>query len=105
MKVSDLQHHELFTTAALAEGADPATTPVADYMTAAPEVLRPDSELVDAAHPMLELGIRHLPIMRGEAIGSGRRPPGCCCVTTSSRSRSSPAAGRSAWSPAATCCA
>jgi CBS domain-containing protein len=104
MKVSDLQHHELFTaqadeslevaadrmnwhqvgalpvlegqhlvgivterdvTAAVAEGADAATTPVSDYMTPAPEVLRPDSELADATHRMLELGIRHLPIVRG----------------------------------------
>ena len=104
MKVSDLQHHELFTaqadesldvaadrmnwhqvgalpvlegqhlvgiiterdvTAAMAEGADPVITPVSDYMTPAPEVLRPDSDLADAAHLMLELGIRHLPIVRG----------------------------------------
>jgi CBS domain-containing protein len=103
MKVSDLQHHELFTaqadesldvaadrmnwhqvgalpvlegqhlvgiiterdvTAAMAEDADPVITPVADYMTAAPEVLGPDSELADAAQRMLELGIRHLPIVR-----------------------------------------
>ena len=103
MKVSDLQHHELFTaqtdesldvaadrmswhqvgalpvlegqhlvgiiterdvTAAMAEGADAVTTPVSDYMTPAPEVLKPDSELADAAHLMLELGIRHLPIVR-----------------------------------------
>jgi CBS domain-containing protein len=52
-------------TAALAEGADPATTPVSDYMTPAPEVLGPDYELADAAHLMLELGIRHLPVVRG----------------------------------------
>lgn len=52
-------------TAAMAEGADPVITPVSDYMTPAPEVLRPDSELADAAHLMLELGIRHLPIVRG----------------------------------------
>ena len=52
-------------TAAMAEGADPVTTRVEDYMTPAPEVLGPDSELADAAHQMLELGIRHLPIMRG----------------------------------------
>jgi CBS domain-containing protein len=107
MKVSDLQHHELFTaqadegldvaadrmswhqvgalpvlegqqlvgiiterdvTAAMAEGADPVITPVSDYMTAAPEVLRPDSELADAAHLMLELGIRHLPIVRSGCL-------------------------------------
>ena len=109
MKVSDLQHHELFTaqadesldvaadrmnwhqvgalpvldgqhlagiiterdlTAALAEGADPETTLVSDYMTPAPKVLQPDSELADAAHLMLELGIRHLPIARsGHLVG------------------------------------
>jgi acetoin utilization protein AcuB len=39
-------------------------------MTAAPEVLRPDSELADAAHLMLEMGIRHLPIVRsGRLVG------------------------------------
>ncbi|HZA83957.1 MAG TPA: CBS domain-containing protein [Actinomycetes bacterium] len=104
MKVSDLQHHELFTaqadesldvaadrmnwhqvgalpvlegqhlvgiiterdlTAALAEGADPITTLVADFMTAAPTVLQPENELAEAAHLMLELGIRHLPVVRG----------------------------------------
>jgi CBS domain-containing protein len=103
MKVSDLQHHELFTaqadesldvaadrmnwhqvgalpvlegrqlvgiiterdvTTAMAEGADAVTTPVSDYMTPAPEVLQPDSELADAAHRMLELGVRHLLIVR-----------------------------------------
>jgi CBS domain-containing protein len=104
MKVSDLQHQELFTaqadeslevaadrmnwhqvgalpvlegqhlvgiiterdlTAALAEGTDPVTTPVADFMTAAPTVLQPENELAEAAHLMLELGIRHLPVVRG----------------------------------------
>jgi CBS domain-containing protein len=109
MKVSDLQHHELFTaqadesldvaadrmswhqvgalpvlegqhlvgiiterdvTAAMAEGADPVLTPVSDSMTAAPEVLLPDSDLADAAHLILELGIRHLPIVRsGHLVG------------------------------------
>ena len=54
----------------MAEGADPVTTPVSDYMTPAPEVLRPDSELADAARVMLELGVRHLPIMRdGRLVG------------------------------------
>jgi CBS domain-containing protein len=54
--------------AAIAEGADASTTPVSDYMTSAPEVLGPDSELSDAAHVMLELGIRHLPIMAGSRL-------------------------------------
>jgi CBS domain-containing protein len=52
-------------TAAVAEGADPAMIPVSDYMTPAPEVPGPDSELADAARVMLELGVRHLPIMGG----------------------------------------
>jgi CBS domain-containing protein len=52
-------------TEAVAEGADPAATPVSDYMTPAPEVLRPDSELAEAAHTMLALGVRHLPVMQG----------------------------------------
>jgi signal-transduction protein with cAMP-binding, CBS, and nucleotidyltransferase domain len=43
MKVSDLQHHELFTA---------------------------QSELADAADLMLELGIRHLPVVRsGRLVG------------------------------------
>ena len=57
-------------TAALAEGADSVRTPVSDYMTAAPEVLGPDSEFADAAHRMLELGVRHLPVVRsGQLVG------------------------------------
>jgi CBS domain-containing protein len=57
-------------TAALAEGVDPAVTPVSDFMTPAPEVLQPDSELTEAAHLMLELGIRHLPVVRsGRLVG------------------------------------
>jgi CBS domain-containing protein len=57
-------------TAAMAEGADPVLTPVSDYMTPAPECLGPDSELADAAHLMLELGIRHLPVVRsGQLLG------------------------------------
>ena len=67
-------------TAALAEGADPAATPVADCMTPAPEVLRPDSDLADAAHTMLRLGVRHLPVMQGGRLVGGavhaRRPRG-----------------------------
>ena len=109
MKVSDLQHHDLFTaqadesldvaadrmswhqvgalpvfegqqlvgiiterdlTAAVAEGMDPTGTRVSDYMTPAPTVLGPDSELAEAAHTMLELGVRHLPVVRsGRLVG------------------------------------
>jgi CBS domain-containing protein len=57
-------------TAALAEGADPASTPVSAYMTPAPAVLGGDSDLAEAALKMLELGVRHLPIVqRGRLVG------------------------------------
>jgi CBS domain-containing protein len=57
-------------TAALAEGADPAVTPVSEYMTPAPEVLQPDRELTEAAELMLQLGVRHLPVVRsGRLVG------------------------------------
>jgi CBS domain-containing protein len=39
-------------------------------MTAAPTVLGPDSELAEAANKMLELGVRHLPVMQsGRLVG------------------------------------
>ena len=50
-------------TAAVADGANPAATRVADYMTPAPAVLGPGSELAEAARAMLELGVRHLPVV------------------------------------------
>jgi CBS domain-containing protein len=57
-------------TAALAEEADSTLTPVSDYMTPAPEVLRPDSDLAEAARQMLQLGVRHLPVVqRGRLVG------------------------------------
>jgi CBS domain-containing protein len=37
-------------------------------MTLAPTVLGPDSELAEAAHKMLELGVRHLPIVQGRRL-------------------------------------
>jgi CBS domain-containing protein len=55
-------------TAAMAEGTDPVTTRVEEFMTPAPEVLGPDSEFADAAQLMLELGIRHLPVVRGGCL-------------------------------------
>ena len=47
------------------------TTPVSDYMPPAPEVPGPDSEPADAARVMLELGVRHLPIMGGGRLVGG----------------------------------
>ena len=40
-------------------------TPVSDYMTPAPEVLGPTASSPTRPIVMLELGVRHLPIVRG----------------------------------------
>jgi len=51
--------------AAIADGADPATTKVADYMTDRPVTVRPDEDLEVAARRMATLGVRHLPVVDG----------------------------------------
>ncbi len=55
-------------TAAIAEGADPATTRVADYMTDRPITVAPDDDLGVAAQRMAELGVRHLPVVDGNRL-------------------------------------
>jgi CBS domain-containing protein len=54
--------------AALAEGADPKTTRVADYMTELPITVSPDDDVKVAAHRMAELGVRHLPVVDGQYL-------------------------------------
>ncbi|HZD74327.1 MAG TPA: CBS domain-containing protein [Actinomycetota bacterium] len=54
--------------AALAEGADPRTTLVADYMTELPVTVAPGDDLTVAAHRMAELGVRHLPVVDGQYL-------------------------------------
>jgi CBS domain-containing protein len=54
--------------AALADGADPATTKVADYMTGKPVTVRPDEDVEVAARRMAELGVRHLPVVDGRRL-------------------------------------
>jgi len=54
--------------AALAEGADPATATVADYMTDQPVTVAPDDDLAVAARRMAELGVRHLPVVDGHQL-------------------------------------
>jgi CBS domain-containing protein len=51
--------------AALADGVDPASTPVADYMTDRPVTVRADEDLEVAAGRMAALGVRHLPVIEG----------------------------------------
>jgi CBS domain-containing protein len=55
-------------TAALAEGADPATTRVADYMTEQPVTVAPNDDLEVAARRMAEIGVRHLPVVDGNRL-------------------------------------
>jgi CBS domain-containing protein len=55
-------------TAALAEGANPATTRVAEYMTEQPVTVAPDDDLELAARRMAELGVRHLPVVDGNRL-------------------------------------
>lgn len=54
--------------AALAEGADPGTATVADYMTDRPVTVAPDDDLAVAARRMAELGVRHLPVVDGHRL-------------------------------------
>jgi CBS domain-containing protein len=55
-------------TAALAEGTDPATTRVAEYMTEQPVTVAPDDDLEVAARRMAEFGVRHLPVVDGNRL-------------------------------------
>lgn len=52
-------------TRAFADGVDPATTPVGAYMTEDPVTVTPETDAAAAAATMLELGLRHLPVMEG----------------------------------------
>lgn len=54
--------------AALAEGADPATATVADYMTDRPVTVAPDDDLAVATRRMADLGVRHLPVVDGHQL-------------------------------------
>ncbi|HVS05820.1 MAG TPA: CBS domain-containing protein [Candidatus Dormibacteraeota bacterium] len=53
---------------AIADGADPEVTPVASYASFRPAAAEPDEDIRDVAARMLELGVRHLPVVRGTDI-------------------------------------
>jgi CBS domain-containing protein len=55
-------------TAAVADGVDPARTLVRGLMTPAPATVAPGDELADAARTMVELGVRHLPVVDGDRL-------------------------------------
>ena len=51
----------------IAEGRDPAATPLEDVMTANPRTITPDRPLGHALHMMHEGGFRHVPVVEGGA--------------------------------------
>jgi CBS domain-containing protein len=56
---------------ALADGADPESETVADYMTATPASIHPEAEVHEAAALMFELECRHLPVVSGDGAVLG----------------------------------
>ncbi|MFH1105401.1 MAG: CBS domain-containing protein [Actinomycetota bacterium] len=55
---------------AMAEGADPDTAVVTDWMADAPDTFSPDVDVDEAARWLLEVGYRHMPVMAdGELLG------------------------------------
>lgn len=55
---------------AIAEDADCATATIGEYMSTQPVTIEADADLHDAAHRMLEGGVRHLPVLdAGEVVG------------------------------------
>jgi CBS domain-containing protein len=55
---------------AMADHADPVTTPISRYMTPEPFTASPDDDSLMVARRMIDLGVRHLPVVRdGEVIG------------------------------------
>jgi CBS domain-containing protein len=53
---------------AVAEGHNPASTTVSVAMTTDPRTISPGQPAEEAASTMLELGIRHLPVVEGSRI-------------------------------------
>lgn len=49
----------------LAQGLDPATTPLAEVMTSKVMTITPERPLLQALHIMHENGFRHLPVVQG----------------------------------------
>ena len=53
---------------ALRDGVDPRTTRVRDYMTRSPATASVEDESDTVARTMVRLGVRHMPVVRGEKI-------------------------------------
>jgi len=55
---------------AIAEGVDPETALVTDWMADTPDTFSPDVDIDEAARWLLEVGYRHMPVMAdGELLG------------------------------------
>jgi CBS domain-containing protein len=55
---------------AVADGADPRVSVVADYMSAEPIVVDADATVAEASRVMIDAGIRHLPVLdHGRMVG------------------------------------
>lgn len=52
----------------IADGVDPERARVEDYMTGEPITVTPETRASDAAQIMLEIGVRHLPVVRDEHL-------------------------------------
>src|SRR5207244_12870897 len=55
-------------TRAVAEGADVTTAMVLDFMTGRPYVVHPDDDVAEATALMLEVGVRHLPVVENNEL-------------------------------------
>jgi len=54
----------------LAEGRDPAATPLADVMTPRPDTMPPGVSAIDALRQMEDCGYRHIPVVEnGKVVG------------------------------------
>jgi citrate synthase len=51
-----------------AAGADPSTATVGDWMTADPDSVGPDVEVVDAWRSLVAHGYRHIPVIEGDEV-------------------------------------
>lgn len=55
-------------TRALADGTNPDIATVGDYMTPDPIVVSPGADARDAARMMMDMGIRHLPVVEDNRL-------------------------------------
>jgi CBS domain-containing protein len=62
---------ERLITRAVADEVDPVLTSAAEYMSPDPTTVRPDDDTDAVTERMLELGVRHFPIVEGNGTLAG----------------------------------